>query len=196
MVSPRGCLPSLGVCHGGVWPVGCLPGKGVCPEGVFAQGVYVCIHLPLCTKFLTQACENITFPQLCLRTVKICKYCVIMNRCSIRSDESYEIMFCHCYQVRTIPYVYWHCMGLGMGTGLGTVDLDLYIMPLTVHTTQAQRRETGLGTNEHTHCPLPFPIPNRNPVQCECAIRIVNILSQICLPLDLEKSFCIFYQNL
>ena len=35
-------------------------GMGVCPGGV---------HLPLWTAFLTHTCENITFPQLCLRTV-------------------------------------------------------------------------------------------------------------------------------
>ena len=83
--------------------------------------------------------------------------------------------------------VHWHCMGLGMGTGLepGLGTVDLYIMPLTVHTTQAQRRGTGLGTNKlHTHCPVPFPILNLSPVQYEWAIRTVNILSQISLPLD------------
>ena len=44
------------------WPSdggGCLPGG--------------CVHSTLWTEFLTHACENITFPQLCLRTVKIIK---------------------------------------------------------------------------------------------------------------------------
>ena len=45
----------MGVCLGGFLPRGCLP-----------RGVYTS---PLWTEFLTHACENITFPQLLLRTV-------------------------------------------------------------------------------------------------------------------------------
>ena len=69
---PGGCLPSAAVAVGGVGGRGCLPGDGgVCPGGVFAQ-VHAGIHItPLWTEFLTHACENITFPQLRLRTVKI-----------------------------------------------------------------------------------------------------------------------------
>ena len=48
----KGCL------RGGVSASGC-----VCPGGVFA--------LPAWTEFLTHAFENITFPQLLLRTVKM-----------------------------------------------------------------------------------------------------------------------------
>ena len=48
-----------GVCLGGsAW--GCLP------RGVSTWGVYTS---PLWIEFLTHACENITFPQLRLRTV-------------------------------------------------------------------------------------------------------------------------------
>ena len=44
-----------------------LGGGGVCPGSVCQGGV----HLPpLWTEFLTHTCENITFPQLRLRTVK------------------------------------------------------------------------------------------------------------------------------
>ena len=48
-----------------------LPGGGVSawPGGVSPWGVYTS-PLPLWTKFLTHACENITFLQLRLRTVK------------------------------------------------------------------------------------------------------------------------------
>ena len=46
---------------------GCLPMKGVCLQG----GGGGSVHHPLWTEFLTHACENITFPQLLLRTVKI-----------------------------------------------------------------------------------------------------------------------------
>ena len=42
---------------------------GVCIGGVCLGGV----HLPPWTEFLTHACENITFPQLLFRTVKMLK---------------------------------------------------------------------------------------------------------------------------
>ena len=59
------------------WPSG--GGGGVCPGGGVCQGVSDgrgCLPLGLYTSrlwklFLTRACENITFPQLRLRTVKI-----------------------------------------------------------------------------------------------------------------------------
>ena len=61
-----GCLPG-GVCQG-VLPRGCLPREGVVPaSGVSAKGI-VCLsvgwdtHTPL--DRMTDACENITFPQL------------------------------------------------------------------------------------------------------------------------------------
>ena len=90
---PVGCVPSIAVpvCLGGCLPRGCLPGGclptgGVClgdvcsggvssQMGVSARGVCVSQHAlrqtpqPLWTEFLTHACENITFPQLRLRTV-------------------------------------------------------------------------------------------------------------------------------
>ena len=70
-VSVQGCLPR------GVAALGCLTrggvfaqGEGCLPRAVFVRsvclGVYTC---PLWTEFLTHACENITFPQLRLRTV-------------------------------------------------------------------------------------------------------------------------------
>ena len=57
---PGGCLPARG----------CLPAGGSACWGVFCLGG---VHLPggVCLPFLTRACENITFPQLGLRTVKI-----------------------------------------------------------------------------------------------------------------------------
>ena len=99
-VCPGGVYP-LGVCLGGLCPGGCLPARGWClPSGgvcpgslpargdlprrvsaweVSAQGCVcllggVCLPaggciLPLCGQ--TDTCENITFPQLLLRTVKI-----------------------------------------------------------------------------------------------------------------------------
>ena len=68
-----GCLPS-GVSAWGCLSGGCLPrrGRGVCPGGVClevsagGEGV----HPLLWTEFLTHTCENITFPQLRLRTIK------------------------------------------------------------------------------------------------------------------------------
>ena len=79
-----------GVCGGvclfqcvcwGVCPGGCLPGgvQGVSAEGVHPQQkppghtplFIACWDTPPWTEFLTHACENITFPQLLLRSVKI-----------------------------------------------------------------------------------------------------------------------------
>ena len=73
-----GCLSGgMSACQGGVCPVGCLsayrgclPAGGVCP--VTCLPISPCVHLLLlCMELLTHACENITFPQLCLRTVNI-----------------------------------------------------------------------------------------------------------------------------
>ena len=60
-------------CSGRLEGGGVCPGGGVCQgvsdgRGVSATGV---VHLPPVDRFLTSACENITFPQLRLRTVKI-----------------------------------------------------------------------------------------------------------------------------
>ena len=60
------CSGRLGrgdVCPGGcVCPVGggCLPKGGVCPRECLPGGG---VYTPLWTEFLTNACENITFPQ-------------------------------------------------------------------------------------------------------------------------------------
>ena len=59
---PRGCA-----CPGGVHAQGCA-----CPGGVHAGGH--AMHAPPRTEFLTHACENITFPQLLLRAVKILQF--------------------------------------------------------------------------------------------------------------------------
>ena len=96
---PRGCLPGVGLSAQGegVYPGGvsaqvvsaqrwgCLS-RGVCPGGCLPGwcllGVYPNMHIgrhppglrgrhPMWTEFLTHTCENITFPQLCLRMVKI-----------------------------------------------------------------------------------------------------------------------------
>ena len=70
-----GCLIG-GVCLvGGVCPGGCLHWGGVCLGGVCLGDVWlggVCLGgctPPPGTEFLTHACENITSPQLRLRTV-------------------------------------------------------------------------------------------------------------------------------
>ena len=67
----RGVSTQGGVCRGGCLSRGCLPG-GVSGQG----GVYLvywgCLaDIPPWTEFLTHTCENITFPQLRLRTVKM-----------------------------------------------------------------------------------------------------------------------------
>ena len=70
-VSARGASAQGGVCLGGVCLGGrCLPG-----------GVYLGGHTPppLWTEFLTHACENITFPQLHLRTVITHKFLIWMD---------------------------------------------------------------------------------------------------------------------
>ena len=61
---PLGCVPSAAVVGSGegcVCLVGCLPRRGVCLGGV---------HPPV--NWITDTCENITFPQLLLWTVGIC----------------------------------------------------------------------------------------------------------------------------
>ena len=78
-----GCLPGGGGClsRRGVWPGGVCPGSVclgcVCPGGVSPggclprEGLPQCMlgYTPLWTEFCTHTCENITFPQLRLRTV-------------------------------------------------------------------------------------------------------------------------------
>ena len=67
---PVGCVPSAAVAVSGVCvPRGCLPVGGGLPGGVSDIGGGV--HLPPVDR-MTDTCENITFPQLLLRTVKIC----------------------------------------------------------------------------------------------------------------------------
>ena len=58
---PICCLPRGSFCHGG-----CLSGGGVCLRGCVCPGM--CTPSP-CGQ--THTCENITFPQLLLRTVNI-----------------------------------------------------------------------------------------------------------------------------
>ena len=60
-------------------PVGCVPSAAVAVWGVSAWGggvrggsVQRGVYLPPLTDFFTHACENITFPQLLLRTVTSC----------------------------------------------------------------------------------------------------------------------------
>ena len=72
-ITPGGYL-TRGVSDKGVsgwW--GCLS-RGVCPEVGVSATVHAGIH-PLWTEFLTHACENITFPQLCLQMVKWVGHC-------------------------------------------------------------------------------------------------------------------------
>ena len=64
-------LPGLSV-QGGVCPGGVCPGWGVvCSGGCLPQCMLGHTSPPLWTEFLTRACEDITFPKLRLRTVKI-----------------------------------------------------------------------------------------------------------------------------
>ena len=76
-VSLQGVSVQVDVCPGGVCPGECLPGGStqavVCPGGVSAKrGVYPggsaqeSVNLP---RGQTDPCENITFPQLLLRTL-------------------------------------------------------------------------------------------------------------------------------
>ena len=61
-----------GVCRGECLSArGCLPGGSAC-QGVSAQGVVSDRQPTPRTEFFTHACENITFLQLRLRTVKFC----------------------------------------------------------------------------------------------------------------------------
>ena len=75
-VSARGCLPAGGLSARGV--SACWGGVSACWGGVSA-GEYLPARVvsgkgvsgsPLWTELLTHACENITFPQLRLRTIK------------------------------------------------------------------------------------------------------------------------------
>ena len=70
----RGVCPG-GVCPGGVCQGGVCPGEGVCPGGCLPRG---CLprrgglprgNTPPPVDRMTGSCENITFPQLLLRTV-------------------------------------------------------------------------------------------------------------------------------
>ena len=78
----RGCLPR-GVC---VLRWGVIPQGVVCLGGMSAWGVSACVlgrmyTSPLLwTEFLTHVCENITFPQLRLRTVKIMGFQMMCNQ--------------------------------------------------------------------------------------------------------------------
>ena len=75
-----GCVSARGGVGGGCLPAGSVRGGGLCPGGgVSAQGS-VClgaVHLPPVGR-MTDACENITFPQLLLRMV------IIPNVCTTR----------------------------------------------------------------------------------------------------------------
>ena len=76
---PVECVPSAAVALlGGCLPGACLP-RVVSTWGYLPRGVYGWGYLPrgclsgrggVWTEFFTHACENITFPQLLLRTLK------------------------------------------------------------------------------------------------------------------------------
>ena len=63
-------------------PVACVPSAAVAVWGMSAFGrvsAKVDTPSPLWTESLTHACENITFPQLLLRTVINYILCVLLN---------------------------------------------------------------------------------------------------------------------
>ena len=77
-VYPGACLPAEGCLPGGECLSargGCLPARGVCPGGVclpevcLPRGVSACWGVFAQGGILTHARENITFPQLRLRTL-------------------------------------------------------------------------------------------------------------------------------
>ena len=112
---PVGCVPSaaVAVCWGDL-PArggemsarGVLPARGVClvcPGGC-----------PLCTEFLTHACENITFQQLRLRTVTS-RWQIYIHFVSILALRNR--FFCNSISsIRTACYLFWkiklsyHCI--------------------------------------------------------------------------------------
>ena len=68
----------VGVSAREIYPKGCLVGGG----GVSTEGWGCTPHpSPLWTEFLSHACENITFPQLRLRTVNILRNSLGMDVC-------------------------------------------------------------------------------------------------------------------
>ena len=97
---PRGCLPKgsawgEGVCSGGCLPrrSGCLPRvvsawgylpRRVCPRGCLPWGC------PPCDQNSSHACENITFPQLRMRTVT--KYTKIKHDSKSRVFSFYLLL--------------------------------------------------------------------------------------------------------
>ena len=99
---PRGCLP------GGCLPGGCLPRGRCLPERVCVSqhAMGQTPHRPLWTEFLTHACENITFPQLLLRTVMIKKVGIrilrsqfVKNNLRYRASRTYHPVCCRCRRV-------------------------------------------------------------------------------------------------
>ena len=56
----------------------CLSTGSVCLGGVCNRACNE-VDTPLWTEFLTHACENVTFPQLLLRTVTICFPCKLLH---------------------------------------------------------------------------------------------------------------------
>ena len=63
MVMSAGVVRARGGCM--------LRGRHVHPGGMCDLARHAGIHTPLWTDFLTHACENITFPQVVMRTIII-----------------------------------------------------------------------------------------------------------------------------
>ena len=85
---PVGCVPSAAGRLGGRVSVGGCPPGGVCPGGCLPGGV--CLggaHLPPVDR-MSDACENITFPQLLLRTV--------MNSSCTANHWCVQVYSCKC----------------------------------------------------------------------------------------------------
>ena len=88
------------VCPGSVCPGGCLP-RGVClPRGCLpSRSRGVSARHPPWTEFVTHACENITFPQLHLRTVIISIAVMFANYRPQRSCGQGYVFTCVCDSV-------------------------------------------------------------------------------------------------
>ena len=87
---PVRCAPSAAVvvCPGGVYLGGVSSQEGVSAGGCLPRGVYT----PPCGQ--TGTCENTTFPQLLLRTVKMCTLQINGTTFKARQNHKYGTIKC------------------------------------------------------------------------------------------------------